>query len=116
MTKIYNSLQATIPDLSKITIEMKESALPILTEEFLKDSNKRGLAPKLDGTLINSSLIASLFKKGIIIYDQPYAATRYYEGSVSGRPMWLEYNKRVNIKKYETLTAEIFKKIKREVI
>lgn len=53
-----------------------EQALPILSEQVLKDCNN--YCKEDQGTLISSSQSASDVQKGNLVWDTPYAAKQYY--------------------------------------
>lgn len=54
-----------------------ESGLEMLSSQILRDCNK--YCKQDTGMLIMSSLIHSDLKKGILIWNTPYAARQYYE-------------------------------------
>lgn len=102
MPKVYASLADTIPDLESLAT-VDDKVLFIVTNELLKDSNRQGVAPKQDGTLINSSLINSLLDEGLIIYATPYARERYFKGSITGILMWVAVTALKNKEKYRKI-------------
>ena len=113
MPKQYTSLKQTEKALKGFIADTGGEFTGMLTEEFLKDSNAPGVAPKQDGTLINTSILATNYKEGIIYYTPPYASRRYYEGSITGEKEWLKKNKQRNIKRYLALIVKYFEKRKR---
>jgi hypothetical protein len=54
-----------------------DKALPMLTEEILNDCNQ--YCKEDTGTLIQSSMIHSDFKRGIMKWVTPYARRQYWE-------------------------------------
>ena len=59
-------------------------ALPMLTEEILNDCNQ--YCKEDTGTLIQSSMIHSDFKRGIMKWVTPYARRQYWEIKTSLTP------------------------------
>jgi len=115
MPKTYDSLKETEKDLRGFIADTGGAYTGMITEEFLKDSNAPGVAPKQDGTLKNSSILSTNYKDGIIYYTTPYARRRYYEGSVTGEREWLKKNRQRNFKKYLKMITNLFNKRKRGV-
>jgi hypothetical protein len=65
-----NVIQAKIDD-------QWESGLEQLSSQVLKDCNE--YCKQDTGTLIMSSYIHSMLKRGLLIWQTPYAARQYYE-------------------------------------
>ena len=68
-------------DINKAQILRKvdrawEAALPKLSEQILSDCNE--YCPHDDGTLIDSSALASEMDKGKLVWQTPYARYLYY--------------------------------------
>ena len=104
---IYKNLAETEADLLKFTEKDQETITGIVTGELLKDSNKQGVAPKADGTLINSSILSSRLEEGLIIYSVAYARKLYFLGSISGKLMWVEATALLNSKKYKKMIIKL---------
>jgi hypothetical protein len=72
-----------------------DKALPMLTEEILNDCNQ--YCKEDTGTLIQSSMIHSDFKRGIMKWVTPYARRQYWEIKTSLTPgrtrKWVHYAK-----------------------
>lgn len=112
---IYDNLADTEADLLKMTTTGVPTMVGIVTGELLKDSNVQGVAPKQDGTLVNSSKINSLLEEGLIIYATPYARRLYYEGSITGRLQWVERTALLNNAKYKKMFVKLIAKKKNEI-
>lgn len=88
----------------------RDRALPILTEQVLKDSNF--YARQDSGALIASSIGATDYKKGILIWNTPYAAKVYYTGTPSrdvnanASKMWFEVAKSKHLKEWVKLAKK----------
>lgn len=106
MPNVYKNASATIPDLEALAT-VDPIMISIVTGELLKDSNKQGVAPKQDGTLVNSSILNSLLDDGLIIYKTPYARRVYFEGNISGKLMWVDVTAKQNKDKYRKMLAKL---------
>ena len=75
----------------------KEKMIFLVTTQALKDSNN--YARRQSGDLIRSSLIATDYEKGILIWDTPYAKKVYWTGTPlknknpNARLMWADFAK-----------------------
>lgn len=84
-------------NIKKKIDEKAQRNIHLITQEVLKDCNY--FAPKLTGNLIGSSLLASNFKAGKIIYNTKYANKVYFKKNVSRRinknasPRWVRVAK-----------------------
>jgi len=90
-----------------------EKALPIMTNEFLKDANY--YCREETGELIRSSLRASEPEKGIAIWDTDYARKVYYTGrpSIDTNPnaslMWAHKAHTLHKDKYRRIYDKVVK-------
>ncbi|MEG2428887.1 MAG: minor capsid protein [Oscillospiraceae bacterium] len=75
--KIVTDMQAIKAQIN----QKNDICLPILSEQILKDCNY--FCKQDQGTLISSSLIASDFCKGLLIWDTSYAKSQYFLGSAN---------------------------------
>ena len=87
-------------NINKSAVEAKimgqwDKALPMLTEEILNDCNQ--YCKEDTGALIQSSMIHSDFKRGIMKWVTPYARRQYWEIKTSLTPgrtwKWVHYAK-----------------------
>ena len=99
--------------LKKITIASSKGQ-EILSQQVLKDSNF--YAKEDSGALIASSLLASDTKKGILVWNTPYARKQYYTGRASkdvnsnAQKLWFEVAKKNHLKEWILITDKIIKK------
>jgi len=70
----------------------------LVTTQALKDSNK--YARRQSGELVKSSLTATDYKNGLLVWNTPYAKRVYWTGNPLGnknpkaRLMWADYAKK----------------------
>lgn len=65
MSKIFKDIQETIPDLVNIPLRVKKKGIPIITEQFAKDSSV--FIPRAtEASLRNSNIRDIIPKKGIV--------------------------------------------------
>lgn len=88
--------------IENTVINTQSRAIEIITNEFVKDSNK-DLVPKQEGILRNSALVSSDYKRGLAIWSTEYASKVYFEGSLTGVAMWGDVNAQRNMNKYELM-------------
>jgi len=113
------TLDQSLALIKKVATKHKEQTLLIISQEWLKDSTVYVYKDK--GDLQDSGQLHSDFKLGILRWRSPYARIRYFEGGRPGdgnrnaRPRWADVAKSKNRKKYQTMAAVIYNKIKKEV-
>lgn len=82
----------------------KEKMIFLVTTQALKDSNR--YARRQSGDLIKSSLIATNYQKGELIWNTPYAKRVYWTGTPlknknpHARLMWADFAKSVHNKEW----------------
>lgn len=94
----------------------KATAVEILTNEVVKDSNF--FIPKNNGDLERSAISSSDYKNGKAIWKTPYARRLYHnpqynfskEPNKHARGLWFEEAKAINIKKWNKMAQEAFRK------
>lgn len=97
--------------------KVRQQALPVITEQVYKDSDK--YTYRDTGDMYNSATLNSDFKNGLIIERTPYVRRRYYEGGKPGKnkraiARWFERTKFENIDKYKKQYISILNKFKGE--
>jgi len=89
-TDIQGIKERIAKDVSKMTFQV--------TTQALKDSNK--YARRQSGELVKSSLTATDYKNGLLVWNTPYAKRVYWTGNPLGnknpkaRLMWADYAKK----------------------
>ena len=94
--------------------KVSDKGQEILSQQVLKDSN---VYARLDsGEMIASSLRASNFKDGVLVWDTPYAKRVYYTGTPSkdvnsnASRLWFEVAKKKKLKTWVKVLDNIIKK------
>lgn len=113
--KTYKNGVGLTDDLQKLIDNTNKEALPQVMNEFVKDCNEQHLAPRLTGALQETLTYGIDKQKGIIMWLVVYARRRYYEGSISGVPLWAEVCKRRNKNDYIKLIKKVFEEEKRKL-
>ncbi len=86
-------------------------ATEIMASQALKDCNF--YAKHKDKNLINSSLQASNLKKGLLIWDTPYARRQYYipyantDKNPYARGLWAEYAESVHGDEWRKIAQKV---------
>ena len=101
-------------DLADIVNQTRARALPSVMSALVDDCSTQSLAPILTGALrAETSFGISGKKTGTITWHVPYARRRWYEGSITGVPLWATVGMKRNEKKYRALIKKIFEEEKR---
>lgn len=98
--KVYKTDNATLklelPDADKLIDKRKiglySDGQKYVDSEVLRLSNV--VCPKLEGDLINSSILSTEIGSGKVVYNTPYAAKQYYnsyEHREGRRDHWIDY-------------------------
>lgn len=89
----------------------KKKALPIITNEFIKDANY--YCKEDTGELERSAIRASKPEEGEAVWDTPYAKRQYYTGQPStdknpnASTLWAHKADAENRKKYQQMYQDI---------
>lgn len=113
--KTFNSFADNIKYMQSQLQKQKNAIVPIIANEFLKDSNY--FVPFDTGSLQKSSLINSQLSKGILIWRTPYAERIWngynYKFSKDSNPNatyeWAEKAKIKHANKYKKMAVNIAK-------
>ena len=113
------TLEQSFELLEKYNKKLEERLLLVLSQEWLKDSNKYVYKDHSD--LQDSAQLHSDFKKGIIRWRTPYARKRFYLGGLPGdgnrraKARWSDVSKAENITKYKRIQKKLAQQVKMEV-
>lgn len=116
------TFEDSIKQIKEIAKRLPIVSIPMVTSEFVKDSNY--FAPKAQGDLIDSSYVHSDYDKGEAIWQTPYARRLFYnpqykfskDANPQARGLWAEVAKNQNLDKYKRLTNNALKELKQDVI
>ena len=115
--KSFNNFSDAFNWKRRVVERASKEALPIITEEALKDSKKYTYIQ--DSTMFESAFLFSNFKTGLIVQRTPYVRRRYYEGgrptkNPNARSFWWEHTKKENIDKYVKMFTKKFNEVKKQ--
>lgn len=91
--------------------ENNRKATFLVTTQALKDSNK--YARRQSGNLIRSSLTATDYEEGELVWNTPYAKRVYWTGTplknknAKARLMWADFAKSVHNKEWLKIAQEV---------
>ena len=97
--------------LKRLESIAKDRLVPALANEVLKDSNY--YCREDSGALIDSSILASRIKDGVLVWDTPYAKRVYYTGTPStdrnsnASLMWAQKAASENRDKYQKMLQKV---------
>ena len=114
--EFQKALEIGVEELSEVTEKSVRLATEITTNEFVKDANR--YAPMDVGTLKQSAILNSDYKKGLAIWKTPYVRRLWYginfnfskDSNPYAQAKWGEVAERKYNKKYKNIFNEVFNK------
>jgi hypothetical protein len=114
--KTFYDVKSAMGWANSVIKKATEEALPIITEQLYKDSDK--YTYRDTGNMFESGARFSEFKQGYIIERAPQVRMLYYNPNIIARgnklavPQWLEVAAKENISTYKKMYGKILDKNK----